>query len=166
MLPHNRGIRSANNALTTSAPPRWPDRTAPSMYPRHSREVSVPTKCTRPTGVASSLPTFVRTPGVVIGQGAPRKKASLVQSISSVLVGAGTSTNSPKLRLNCSQACWRRTARGSFDQFLPLSPTRKQVIDHWSSTGILVSRVKIIGPLSESRTPESPAVCHQGSLNT
>lgn len=47
----------------TSAAARSPDLTAPSIYPAHRSDVSVPAQCTRPCGTRSASPTLDKIPG-------------------------------------------------------------------------------------------------------
>src|SRR5207245_1420489 len=70
-----------HSALKTSAATRSPERTAPSMYPHQTSDVSVPAQWTRPTGSRRALPYCPRTP-TGSGETHPAVHASADQSIS------------------------------------------------------------------------------------
>src|SRR5260221_297415 len=55
--------RSQPSSASTAAAALSPDRTAPSIYPHQSGEVSVPAQWIGPTGAASACPYLVHTFG-------------------------------------------------------------------------------------------------------
>jgi hypothetical protein len=54
---------AAQSRPATSDAARSPERTAPSMYPLNTSEVSLPAQCSRPTGARSAAPKSLHTPG-------------------------------------------------------------------------------------------------------
>src|SRR5690242_8959075 len=57
------GHSSHASSASTSAAARSPDRTAPSMYPHHALEVSVPAQWIGPAEAASACPYLVHVFG-------------------------------------------------------------------------------------------------------
>ncbi len=55
--------RAQPSSASTAAAALSPDRTAPSIYPHQSGEVSVPAQWIGPTGVLSACPYLVHTSG-------------------------------------------------------------------------------------------------------
>src|SRR5947209_14722161 len=77
------GIRPADrySDSSTSRAARWPERTAPSMYPHQISEHSVPAQWMAPTGARSAWPKRDRTFGGS-GETQPLDQGSASQSVS------------------------------------------------------------------------------------
>jgi hypothetical protein len=72
-------------ASITSAAPLSPDRTAPSIYPFHSNDVSVPTKWIASNGSLNAFPTSDMIFGGATGHGQPWLYTSRTSSVSTLL---------------------------------------------------------------------------------